>query len=87
MLAGLLSQREVLARMSRTVLGIHDCAGPVLIRTNGTGTPSSQDMAVLGSIMTYAEGLGLSFASVSTVGHRLGFQRYKASCRKLTCFC
>ena len=64
--------------MPRTVLGIHDPAGPVLIRTNGgTGTPSSQDMAVLGSIMTYAEGLGLPFASVSTHGHRVGFHRYK----------
>lgn len=65
--------------MCRTVLGIHDQAGPVLIRTSaGADKPSSQDMAVLGSMVAYAEGLGIHFGSVATDDYSLGFRRYSA---------
>lgn len=64
-------------RMFRTVLGIHDQAGPVLIRASeGADKPTSQDMAVLGSIVTYAEGLGVQFGTVATESFRIGFNRY-----------
>lgn len=67
------------ASMSRTVLGIHDEAGPVLIRTSkGADKPSSQDMAVLGSLVTYAEGIGVQFSSVATDDITIGFRRYSA---------
>lgn len=62
--------------MCRTVLGIHDQAGPVVIRTTeGTDKPSSQDMAVLGSMVTYAEGIGVQFSSVATEDFTIGFRR------------
>lgn len=65
--------------MSRTVLGLHDEAGPVLIRTNqGAEKLSAQDMAVLGSVVTYAEGLGLPFGSIATNEYRVAFHRYSA---------
>lgn len=65
--------------MTRIVLGIHDKAGPVLIRTSeGTGKSSSQDTAVLGSMVTYADGIGLQFSSVATDDFTIGFQRYSA---------
>lgn len=63
--------------MCRTVLGIHDQAGPVLIRTSeGADKPSPQDMAVLGSMVTYAEGLGVQIGSVATDDFMIGFRRY-----------
>lgn len=62
--------------MCRTVLGIHDQAGPVLIRTSeGADKPSSQDMAVLGSMVTYAEGLGVQIGAVVTDDCMIGFRR------------
>jgi hypothetical protein len=62
--------------MSRTVLGVYDDAGPVLVRTNrGALKPTSQDMAVLGSVMIYAQGLGYSIGSVSTEECRISFHR------------
>ena len=64
--------------MSSVVLGIYDHAGPVLIRASaGMEKPNSQSMAVLGSLMTYADGQGLSFGSIATTDHRIGFFRYK----------
>ena len=63
--------------MSRTVLGIYNEAGPVLIRNSeGSSKPSSQDMAVLGSMVTYAEGIGVQFSSVATDDFTIGFKRY-----------
>ena len=62
--------------MSRTVLGVHDEAGPVLIRiSEGADKPSLQDMAVLGSMVTYAEGIGVQFSSVATDDFTIGFRR------------
>lgn len=67
----------MMRRTSRTVLGILDQAGPVLIRASeDADKASSQDMAVLGSVVTYAEGLGVQFGSVATEDFRIGFNRY-----------
>jgi len=62
--------------MSRTVLGIYDDAGPVLVRSNrGALKPTSQDMAVLGSVMIYSQGVGYSTGSITTEECRISFQR------------
>lgn len=62
--------------MSRIVLGIYDDAGPVLIRSNrGARKPTSQDMAVLGSVMVYSEGVGYSIGSITTEECRVSFHR------------
>lgn len=62
--------------MSRAVLGIYDDAGPVLIRSShGASKPTSQDMAVLGSVMIYAQGLGHPFGSILTEDCRISFKR------------
>lgn len=67
----------MMRRTSRTVLGILDQAGPVLIRASeDADEASSQDMAVLGSVVTYGEGLGVQFGSVATEDFRIGFNRY-----------
>ena len=65
--------------MCRTVLGIHNQAGPVLIKSSeGTDKPSSQDMAVLSSMVTYAEGIGVQFSSVATEDFTISSRRYSA---------
>ncbi|KAL3152490.1 hypothetical protein ABBQ32_001525 [Trebouxia sp. C0010 RCD-2024] len=70
----------MMRRTSRTVLGILDQAGPVLIRASeDADKASSQDMAVLGSVVTYAEGLGVQFGSVATEDFRIGFNRASSS--------
>jgi len=62
--------------MSRTVLGVYDDAGPVLIRTShGTSKPTSQYMAVLGSVMVYAQGLGHPVGSILKDDCRISFRR------------
>ncbi|KAL3142327.1 hypothetical protein ABBQ38_002667 [Trebouxia sp. C0009 RCD-2024] len=67
----------MMRRTSRTVLGILDQAGPVLIRASeDADEASSQDMAVLGSVVTYGEGLGVQFGSVATEDFRIGFNRH-----------
>ena len=59
-----------------TVLGVYDDAGPVLIRTStGTGKPTSQDTAVLGSVLIYAKSLGYGIGSVLTDDCRISFKR------------
>ncbi len=62
--------------MLRTVLGVYDDAGPVLVRSNrGALKPTSQDMAVLGSVMIYSQGVGYPIGSITTEECRISFHR------------
>ena len=87
-----------LASMRGTMLGILSETGPVMIRSSpGADKPSSQDMALLGSLSVFADNLDLCVNQVCTSSTRISFARFvceacyksKQNCnvKCLSCLC